>query len=98
MTRTSTHYKNSAIATITVTENTNEYSENNQNSNKNAQPELLKRIRLDKLMDLKVDYAFKQLFGNEKNKHITVVFLNAILQQTGRKPIKDISFANIEIG
>ncbi|WP_138418204.1 Rpn family recombination-promoting nuclease/putative transposase [Aquibacillus sediminis] len=30
-------------------------------------------------MDLKVDYAFKQLFGSEKNKDITVVFLNAIL-------------------
>ncbi|MGY0692688.1 PD-(D/E)XK nuclease family transposase [Virgibacillus sp. FSP13] len=30
-------------------------------------------------MDLKIDYAFKQLFGNERNKDITVVLLNAIL-------------------
>ncbi|WP_373893857.1 PD-(D/E)XK nuclease family transposase [Virgibacillus sp. CBA3643] len=53
---------------------------------------LLKRIPLERLMDLKIDYAFKQLFGNEKNKNITVVFLNAILQKTGRDRIKDISF------
>ncbi|MBP1969205.1 putative transposase/invertase (TIGR01784 family) [Virgibacillus natechei] len=57
---------------------------------------LLKRIPLERLMDLKIDYAFKQLFGNEKNKNITVVFLNAILQKTGRDRIKDISFSNTE--
>lgn len=60
------------------------------------QTKLLKRIPLDRLMDLKVDYAFKQLFGSEKNKEITVVFLNAILQRTGRDRIKDISFSNTE--
>lgn len=49
-------------------------------------------------MDLKIDYAFKQLFGNEKNKYITAVFLNAILQKTGRSRIRDISFANTELG
>ncbi|WP_124071858.1 PD-(D/E)XK nuclease family transposase [Filibacter tadaridae] len=59
---------------------------------------VLKRIPLEKLMDLKVDYAFKQLFGSEKNKEITVVFLNAILQRTGRDRIKDISFSNTEAG
>ncbi|MDC3413864.1 Rpn family recombination-promoting nuclease/putative transposase [Terrihalobacillus insolitus] len=64
----------------------------------NNRTKLLKRIPLDRLMDLKVDYAFKQLFGNEKNKDITVVFLNAILQTTGRNRIKDISFTNTEAG
>lgn len=59
---------------------------------------VLKRIPLDRLMDLKIDYAFKQLFGSEKNKDITVVFLNAILQRTGRERIKDISFSNTEAG
>lgn len=59
---------------------------------------LLKRIPLERLMDLKIDYAFKQLFGIEKNKDITIVFLNAILQRTGRKLIKDVSFINIEAG
>ncbi|QDI90431.1 Rpn family recombination-promoting nuclease/putative transposase [Salicibibacter halophilus] len=57
---------------------------------------VLKRIPLERLMDLKIDYAFKQLFGNEKNKEITVVFLNAILQKTGRDRIIDISFDNTE--
>ena len=72
--------------------------ENPRNYGKEKTRRLLKRIPLKELMDLKVDYAFKQLFGNEKNKDITVVFLNAILQKTGRNRIKDISFANIEAG
>ncbi|KEF39465.1 conserved hypothetical protein, putative transposase or invertase [Schinkia azotoformans MEV2011] len=59
---------------------------------------LLKRVPLHKLMDLKIDYAFKQLFGMEKNKKITVVFLNAILNRSGRESIKDITFNNTEIG
>lgn len=62
------------------------------------QSKVLKRIPLERLMDLKVDYAFKQLFGSEKNKEITVVFLNAILQRTGRDSIKDISFNSTEMG
>ncbi|WP_073200454.1 Rpn family recombination-promoting nuclease/putative transposase [Gracilibacillus kekensis] len=57
---------------------------------------LLKRVSLDRLMDLKIDYAFKQLFGTEKNKAITVVFLNAVLQRTGHESIKNISFHNNE--
>src|SRR5699024_8364146 len=64
----------------------------------NKRVTLLKRIPLHRLMDLKIDYAFKQLFGNEKNKQITVVFLNAILQKTGREPIKDVSFIDVEVG
>ncbi|WP_227002718.1 Rpn family recombination-promoting nuclease/putative transposase [Salicibibacter kimchii] len=59
-------------------------------------PKLLKRLSLDRLMDLKVDYAFKQLFGSEKNKEITVVFLNAVLQRNEHHRIKEISFANVE--
>lgn len=52
----------------------------------------------EKLMDLKVDYAIKQLFGSDKNKDITVVFLNAILKKTGRKVIKEIAFTSTESG
>lgn len=59
---------------------------------------LLKTIELDRLMDLKIDFAFKQLFGIEKNKAITIVFLNAILQRTDRNKIKDILFKNTEVG
>ena len=58
----------------------------------------LKRIPLSKLMDLKIDYAFKQMFGSEKNKTITIVFLNAILKRTGRDTIKEVTFKNVEIG
>ena len=57
-----------------------------------------RRIPLEKFIDLKVDYAFKQLFGNEKNKDITVVFLNAILKRTGRQAIKEIAFDTQEVG
>lgn len=49
-------------------------------------------------MDLKVDYSFKQLFGTENNKAITVVFLNAILKRMGRKAIKEVAFTSQEVG
>ena len=58
----------------------------------------LERLPLSKLVDLKIDYAFKQLFGSEKNKAITVVFLNAILKKTGRDNVKEVTFENVEIG
>ncbi|MEC1723083.1 Rpn family recombination-promoting nuclease/putative transposase [Schinkia azotoformans] len=57
---------------------------------------LLKRIPLHNLMDLKIDFAFKGLFGNEKNKHITIIFLNAILKRKEEDCIIDISFENTE--
>ncbi len=85
-------------ASIQVMEDRSKYSKGKHENNENKQSKLLKRIPLERLMDLKVDYAFKQLFGNEKNKEITVVFLNAILQTTGRNRIKDISFENTEFG
>src|SRR5690625_2308706 len=100
MTQTKLLYKNSALlqdeTTMKVREDSDDY--NSQKSNKRNRTKLLKRIPLNRLMDLKVDYAFKQLFGNEKNKHITVIFLNAILQKTGREPIKDVSFIDVEAG
>lgn len=58
---------------------------------------LLKTIELGRLLDLKVDFAFKQLFGSEQNKSITIGFLNAILQKTNRGTIKNIQFQHIEI-
>lgn len=75
-----------------VMEERNKYSKRGKKRTR-----LLRRIPLDQLMDLKIDYAFKQLFGNVKNKEITVVFLNAILQKTGRNRIKDIAFMNTEV-
>src|SRR5690625_7111985 len=99
MTQTKLLYKKPTLLhdeTMKVREDSDDY--NSQKSNKRNRTKLLKRIPLHRLMDLKVDYAFKQLFGNEKNKDITVVFLNAILQKTGRNRIKDISFSNTELG
>lgn len=58
----------------------------------------LRKIPLEKFVDLKVDYAFKQLFGTEQNKNITKVFLNALLNRTGSKAIHEISFMSQEFG
>ncbi|MFJ6266025.1 Rpn family recombination-promoting nuclease/putative transposase [Lysinibacillus xylanilyticus] len=58
----------------------------------------IRRIPLDKFFDLKVDFAFKQLFGNDKNKKITIVFLNAVLKLTGRETIKEVTFIQQELG
>lgn len=81
---------------FTACEDPAHYSKQKQEMKENARTRLLKRIPLERLMDLKIDYAFKQLFGSEKNKDITVIFLNAILQRTGRGRIRDITFANTE--
>lgn len=82
------------IALTRVMEDQSNYKSKSERMNRRTA--LLKQIPLNRLMDLKVDYAFKQLFGSEKNREITVVFLNAILQKNGRDPIKDISFTNTE--
>ena len=42
-------------------------------------------------------YKGGSLLLNE-DKHITIVFLNAILQRTGRNTIKEVMFANQEVG
>ena len=47
------------------------------------------------LFDPKVDYVFKILFGDEKDKSILISLLNAILK--GRPTIKDITLNNTEI-
>lgn len=57
-----------------------------------------RKIPLEKFIDLKVDYAFKQLFGTDKNKAITIVFLNALLNRTGRNAIKEVTFISQEFG
>ncbi|MDY0407459.1 Rpn family recombination-promoting nuclease/putative transposase [Virgibacillus soli] len=53
-------------------------------------------MALNKLMDLKIDYAFKQLFGSEENKHIIIAFLNAFLQKADRSRIINIICLNTE--
>lgn len=74
------------------------YNTTNYSGVKPINRKALSRIPLSKLMDLTVDYAFKQMFGSEKNKRITIVFLNAILQRTGRDTIKEVEFTSQEVG
>lgn len=81
---------------ITAREDNIEYNKRDWKTKEKARTSLLKRIPLERLMDLKIDYAFKQLFGSEKNKDITVIFLNAILQRTDGSRITDITFANTD--
>ncbi len=48
------------------------------------------------LMDLKVDYAFKQLFGQPQTADILMAFLNALLKRDGAERIVSVNFANTE--
>ncbi|TKI67585.1 hypothetical protein FC752_00945 [Lysinibacillus varians] len=57
----------------------------------------LSQVPLLKLLDLKIDFAFKQLFGSERNKQFTIALLNAILQRTGRVPINEVTFITQEV-
>ena len=43
------------------------------------------------------DILFKFIFGKEERKHVTINFLNAVLDRHGAKAIKDIQFQNSEI-
>ena len=45
-----------------------------------------------KFLDPKNDVAFKQIFGQEKNKDILIPFLNEMLTLKGSKTIQDIQF------
>ncbi|UVW84530.1 Rpn family recombination-promoting nuclease/putative transposase [Wolbachia endosymbiont of Aedes albopictus] len=49
---------------------------------------------LSKFLDPKNNYAFKRIFGSEKNKDILVHLLNDILGLTGEAKIKDVKFLN----
>jgi predicted transposase/invertase (TIGR01784 family) len=47
-----------------------------------------------KFIDPKNDLAFKKIFGNSKKKNILISFLNAVLDLTGKKQIKDVTVLN----
>ncbi|MEJ8766536.1 Rpn family recombination-promoting nuclease/putative transposase [Oceanobacillus sp. HCA-5259] len=98
LTRSLRQYPLENIIHDTVRDEPADYGKNKSDFSSIKKFKALKRIPLSGLMDLKIDYAFKQLFGIEKNKQITIVFLNEFLQKTGRDPIKDITFINIEAG
>ncbi|MCM1001761.1 Rpn family recombination-promoting nuclease/putative transposase [Wolbachia pipientis] len=47
---------------------------------------------LSKFLDPKNNYAFRRIFGTEKNKDILIHFLNDILGHIGEVEIKDVTF------
>ncbi|WP_152655144.1 Rpn family recombination-promoting nuclease/putative transposase [Oceanobacillus sp. CFH 90083] len=49
-----------------------------------------------RLMDLKIDYAFRSLFVDERNKNITIAFLNTFFIKSKRALIRDFEFLNWE--
>ncbi|MGM7431633.1 Rpn family recombination-promoting nuclease/putative transposase [Bacillus pacificus] len=46
------------------------------------------------LVNLRIDFAFKQLFGTSGNEDILIAFLNAMLQDSLESPIVSLQFAN----
>ena len=47
---------------------------------------------ISKFLDPKNDFAFKKIFGSEKNKDILIHFLNDILGFTGNQQIQSVRF------
>ena len=52
---------------------------------------------MTRLMDLKIDFAFKQLFGKAGNETILLAFLNAALQLPEEERIRSVEILNPEI-
>jgi PD-(D/E)XK nuclease family transposase len=52
---------------------------------------------LVKYLDLKVDFMFKQLFGQPSRKAITIAFLNTLLHRKEGDRIVDVQFENTEL-
>ena len=48
-------------------------------------------------LDLKMDFMFKQLFGDPHRKSITIAFLNDLLHRNGQERITDIQYKNTEL-
>lgn len=46
------------------------------------------------LVNLRIDFAFKQLFGTSGNEDILIAFLNAMLQDSLESPIVSLQFAD----
>ncbi|GIO23733.1 Rpn family recombination-promoting nuclease/putative transposase [Oceanobacillus sp. J11TS1] len=73
------------------------YMNLNENNREARTSKLSQQIDRHQLMDLKIGYAFKQLFGKEHHKDMITAFLNAIFDKTEIAPIQYLSFKNIEI-
>ncbi|WP_265039616.1 MULTISPECIES: Rpn family recombination-promoting nuclease/putative transposase [unclassified Wolbachia] len=49
-------------------------------------------MAFSKFLDPKNNFAFRRIFGTEKNKDILIHFLNDVLGLTGEAEIKDVQF------
>ena len=49
------------------------------------------------LIDLKVDFAFKLIFGREGQEPVLVAFLNAVLKPAAGKQIRSLTYTNTEL-
>ncbi|GAB6173093.1 hypothetical protein JCM15765_25710 [Paradesulfitobacterium aromaticivorans] len=49
------------------------------------------------LIDLKIDYGFKLIFGREGQEPLLAAFLNAILKPPAGKQIQSLSYTNPEL-
>ena len=49
------------------------------------------------LIDLKIDFAFKLIFGREGQESVLVAFLNAVLKPTEGKQIRSLTYRNTEL-
>lgn len=50
---------------------------------------------MERLLDPKNDWAFKQVFGQEKNKNILISFINTMLKGV-QEPVEDVDFLKVE--
>ncbi len=48
-------------------------------------------IQMSNRVNLRIDFAFKQLFGAKGNENILMGFLNAVLQKTLPSPITSLT-------
>ena len=48
-------------------------------------------------LDLKMDFMFKQLFGDPRRKSITIAFLNDLLHRKDQELITDVQYENTEL-
>ncbi len=49
------------------------------------------------LVDLRNDYAFKQLFGSKGNERILIEFLNVVMKLPEGKQIREVTLLNTEV-
>ena len=51
-------------------------------------------MMIKKNLDPKNDYAFKQIFGQEKNKDILIKLINTVLKSQLHQQVVDVTFLN----